>query len=67
MRRARVEPGRVLAIGDEGRDLEAARAAGIDFGAVKWGYTAAERLLALKPDLVFERMEKISERLISAA
>jgi phosphoglycolate phosphatase len=67
MRRARVEPGRVLAIGDEVRDLEAARAAGIDFGAVKWGYTAPERLLALRPDLVFERMEEISERLISAA
>ena len=65
MRRARVEPEQVLAIGDEGRDLEAARAAGIDFGAVKWGYTAAERLLALKPDLVFERMEKIGERLVS--
>ncbi len=64
MRRARVEPTRVLAIGDEVRDLEAARAAGIDFGAVTWGYTAPERLLALKPDLVFETIEEIGGRLV---
>jgi phosphoglycolate phosphatase len=63
MRRAGVEPKRVLAIGDEVRDLEAARAAGIDFAAVTWGYTAPERLLTLKPDVVFQRMEEIAELL----
>jgi phosphoglycolate phosphatase len=67
MRRARVEPGRVLAIGDEARDLEAARAAGIDFAAVTWGYTAPEKLRSLAPDVVFERMEEITERLIEIA
>ena len=61
---AGVTPDRVLAIGDEVRDLEAARAAGIDFAAVTWGYTAPERLLAHKPNVVFERMEEISERLV---
>ncbi len=64
MRRAGVEPGRVLAIGDEVRDLEAARSARIDFGAVTWGYTAPERLLALKPDLLFETIEEIGGELV---
>lgn len=65
MKRAGVEPRHVLAIGDEARDLNAARAAGIDFAAVTWGYTAPEKLLTFKPDIVFERMEDITVRLLA--
>jgi len=64
MKRAGVEPGRVLAIGDEARDINAARAAGIDFAAVTWGYTAPEKLLTFKPDIVFEHMTDITQRLV---
>jgi phosphoglycolate phosphatase len=64
VRRAGVAPERVLAIGDEVRDIEAARAAGIAFAAVTWGYAAPEKLRALGPDLMFERMEEIAERLV---
>jgi phosphoglycolate phosphatase len=59
IRRARVTPAQVLSIGDEIRDIEAARAVGIACGAVCWGYAAPEALRAQKPDFVFERMEEI--------
>jgi phosphoglycolate phosphatase len=62
MRRARVTANQTIAIGDEVRDIEAARAAGIACGAAMWGYSAAEALLAMKPDLVFESMNDIATR-----
>ena len=42
-----------ICIGDEIRDLEAARAEGIPFGAVTWGYTNPEALRAPQPEEVF--------------
>jgi phosphoglycolate phosphatase len=60
LKRAAVEPAQAIAIGDETRDIEAARAVGIACGAVTWGYAAPNALRALKPDLVFERMEDIA-------
>jgi phosphoglycolate phosphatase len=66
IRRSGVETGRVLAIGDEARDLEAARATGIDFAAVSWGYTAPEKLVAMQPDLMFDTMAEIPERLVGS-
>jgi len=44
IRRLQVEPARALCIGDELRDVDAAREAGLDFAAVAWGYTRAESL-----------------------
>lgn len=52
-----------ISIGDEIRDLEAARHAGIAFGAVSWGYTRLDALYAHGPDEVFERVEDIAEKL----
>jgi phosphoglycolate phosphatase len=63
LRRARVDAAQAIAIGDETRDIEAARAVGIGCGAVTWGYAAPEALIAHKPDLVFERMDEIADRL----
>jgi phosphoglycolate phosphatase len=65
LRRARVAAGHAIAIGDEVRDIEAARAAGIACAAVTWGYAAPETLRALRPDLVFERIDEIAPRLLS--
>lgn len=48
-----------LCIGDELRDLEAARAVGCAFGAVGWGYTRPEALRAAGPDFLFERPDDI--------
>ncbi|MBW8882912.1 MAG: HAD hydrolase-like protein [Asticcacaulis sp.] len=49
-----VMPGDTLAIGDEVRDIDAARACGMRAGAVAWGYSAPERLKADYPDHVFD-------------
>jgi phosphoglycolate phosphatase len=50
VRQRRVEPGRLLYVGDELRDLEAAREALVRFAAVGWGYTPLERLAVRTPD-----------------
>lgn len=50
---SRVSPSRVLCIGDEIRDAEAARSVGCAFGAVTWGYTEAQALADLGPDHLF--------------
>ncbi|UFZ05882.1 HAD-IA family hydrolase [Bradyrhizobium ontarionense] len=65
LKRARIAPGEVISIGDETRDIEAARAAGIACGAVTWGYAAEKALRDHQPDLVFTRMEEIAERLLA--
>jgi phosphoglycolate phosphatase len=55
-----------ICIGDELRDLEAARQAGIAFGAVAWGYTRPEALQAHAPDEMFNSMHQICARLCHA-
>ncbi|MFD2181229.1 HAD hydrolase-like protein [Rhodoplanes azumiensis] len=61
--RAGVAPDAAIAIGDEGRDIEAARAAGLACAAVAWGYADVTALRAKAPDLVFERFEAILQAL----
>ena len=59
MRRAGITPTDVISIGDEVRDIEAARAVGIACGAVNWGYAAPAALQALAPDHMFAQMDEI--------
>lgn len=66
VKRAGVDPAQAISIGDEVRDIEAARAAGIACGAVMWGYAAPNALRGLKPDLVFERIEDVAPQLVAA-
>lgn len=66
LRRLGVPPGEAIAIGDEGRDIEAARAAGIDTGAVTWGYATAALLATRRPTVTFERMDELAPRLLGA-
>jgi phosphoglycolate phosphatase len=66
LKSAAIAPAQAIAIGDETRDIEAARAAGIACGAVTWGYAAPQALRALRPDLVFERIDHIVRALIGA-
>jgi phosphoglycolate phosphatase len=65
VRRAGLSPAQAIAIGDEVRDIEAARAAGIACGAVSWGFAAPNALRALAPDLMFERMDDIARDLLA--
>lgn len=54
MKTCRAGPEEALAVGDEVRDIDAARACGIRMGAVAWGYSAPERLMADRPDHMFQ-------------
>jgi len=63
LRDSGIPTAQALAIGDEIRDIEAARAEGIPFGAVSWGYTSREALAALHPAEIFDSVEEIVERL----
>ncbi|MGJ4939123.1 HAD-IA family hydrolase [Bradyrhizobium sp. HKCCYLS1011] len=67
LKRARRDSEQAISIGDETRDIEAARAAGIACGAVTWGYAARQALIDRKPDLVFEQMEQIAEAVLLAS
>lgn len=52
-----------ICIGDELRDVDAAQQAGIPFGAVTWGFTTAEALIARSPMAVFRSIDEIADRL----
>ncbi len=56
-------PHAILSIGDETRDIDAARAVGMGAGAVLWGYANPEMLMAMKPDVSFAVPEDIAEYL----
>ncbi len=64
LRRSGVLPGEAICIGDEIRDLEAAKKEQIPFGAVAWGATRVEALEAHGPTEVFARVEDIVEKII---
>ena len=63
LRRAKVPAAQAITIGDEIRDIDAARQAGIAFGAVAWGYASLVALQARNPDEVFMTIEEIAARL----
>ena len=50
LRSEKVSTGKVVYVGDETRDIEAAREAGMRIAAVTWGFNAPETLAALSPD-----------------
>jgi len=54
-----VDPGRTIVVGDEIRDLNAAKAARMAFGGVSWGLTRSEALEAGKPEALFRQMSDI--------
>jgi phosphoglycolate phosphatase len=60
VRRARVAAADAIAIGDETRDIEAARAVGLSCGAVAWGYALPELLQAHRPDVVFSDVAEMA-------
>jgi len=58
-----VKPADTICIGDEIRDIEAARVAGMDSGAVAWGYAFPAALQAAGPTYLFNSMVEITQRL----
>jgi len=63
LRSSGVAAAEAICIGDEIRDLEAARAEGIAFGAVAWGYTNPEALRAHEPEEMFSTVDEILRKL----
>ena len=60
LKRAEVAAREAIYVGDELRDADAARAVGIAFGAVTWGYATPEVLRARRPDRLFD--ERAADR-----
>jgi phosphoglycolate phosphatase-like HAD superfamily hydrolase len=50
LQREKLAPAEILYIGDETRDIEAAKETGLRMAAVSWGYNSSEILGALDPD-----------------
>lgn len=50
LRKHKLAPADILYIGDETRDVEAAKETGLTMAAVTWGYNSAEILSAMEPD-----------------
>lgn len=59
LRRERAAPGEFLYIGDEVRDVKAARAAGVDMAAVGWGFHTGELLSRYGPTYVVQRPHEL--------
>jgi len=65
LRRAGFKKHETLMIGDETRDIEASRKAGIRCAAVAWGYNTPQALRRFAPDYFFETSEDITHLLSS--
>ena len=62
-RKAGVAPHEAIAIGDESRDIEAAKEAGMASASVAWGYADPDLLARYEPTLAFASVNEIAERL----
>jgi phosphoglycolate phosphatase len=60
LRLAGVKPGEALSIGDEIRDIEAARKAGIPCAAVTWGFADSDALAGYQPNHLVNQVSKQS-------
>jgi phosphoglycolate phosphatase len=67
LRASGVAPEAALLVGDELRDAEAAREAGIAFAAVAWGYNAPAALRGARPVALFARVEEIAPFVLDRA
>jgi len=63
LKRVGVTADETVSIGDEIRDIEAARSAGLKAGAVGWGYSLASALEANGPDHMFGSVDDLRAHL----
>lgn len=59
VQRQRLNPANVLYVGDETRDIEAARKIGVKVIAVSWGFNSSPVLEAEKPDFLIHHPEEL--------
>ena len=61
LRRCGIPPERAIYVGDEIRDADAAKATGMAFGAVSWGYNRVDALAARGPQAIFGSFDDLVE------
>ncbi|MCW3836413.1 HAD hydrolase-like protein [Sphingomonas canadensis] len=59
LRKLSVSPAETLAVGDETRDVDAAREVGMRCGSVLWGYASEAVLAKHRPDVMFRAPDEI--------
>lgn len=59
LKQHRLNPEDVIYVGDETRDIEAARKIGIKVISVSWGYNSSQALAAENPDFLIHRPEEL--------
>jgi phosphoglycolate phosphatase len=64
LRHCGVRAAEALCVGDEVRDIEAARAEGIPFGAVGWGFTHLHALREHEPEEIFTTVSDIGASIL---
>jgi phosphoglycolate phosphatase len=67
LRQQRLEPGRLLYVGDEVRDVQAARRAGVDAAAVGWGMHTPQQLAGAGPTYLWACAHDVPAALLSPA
>lgn len=60
----RLNKEKVVYVGDEVRDVDAAHKAGVPIIAVTWGFNSQKRLKQTEPDYLISEPEEISEKLV---
>ncbi|MEA2104135.1 MAG: HAD hydrolase-like protein [Candidatus Cloacimonadota bacterium] len=65
IKKSGISPNQIIYIGDEIRDLQAAKSVGLAFGAVSWGYNTIESIKAYSPQEVFESVDDIFDKLLA--
>ncbi|MDR3574135.1 MAG: HAD hydrolase-like protein [Anaerolineaceae bacterium] len=63
LKKSGIQAGEAILIGDEIRDLDAARAIPIASGAVSWGFARVEALQARSPSEFFTSVDDIAEKI----
>jgi phosphoglycolate phosphatase len=63
LKRSGIARDRTICIGDETRDIDAARSENLAFGAVTWGYATPDLLKAQAPTMVFTTLDEIVKKI----
>lgn len=59
-RKLNLQPSQVLAVGDEGRDVDAARRSGFASAAVTWGYATEDALRRCSPTFIVNSLSELA-------
>lgn len=67
IRKSGLDRSEMLAIGDEIRDVEAAKKVNIPFGAVSWGFSNMEAMASHSPEHTFTEMNQIVDLVVPSS